>query len=250
MKQRLTYQDDKSNKFWEVEVKQKEMTVRYGKVGTDGQLIVKKFASAQGAEAAAEKALAEKIKKGYADPKVKKAKPTLPRDKKEPNVQKYLDQLKKSKISSIEIYLSEIRERETVNGTYILENGEEEDGVAYNNNDLSGKIKFSFSDDDAPLSDFVAALNDNDWVPYVRQFIDNFEGPGRSVDYELDEFDEFQEGDSDGCDYEACDDPAMITIHLSDSSIVLSLADDGVYKCGKELIKKSDLLKAFKVNLK
>ena len=65
MKQRLIYQDDKSNKFWEVEVKGKEMVVRYGKIGTDGQVTVKKFASTSGAETAAEKAIAEKIKKGY-----------------------------------------------------------------------------------------------------------------------------------------------------------------------------------------
>jgi len=65
MKQRLIYQDDKSNKFWEVEVKGKEMIVRYGKIGTEGQVTVKKFASTSGAKTAAEKAIAEKIKKGY-----------------------------------------------------------------------------------------------------------------------------------------------------------------------------------------
>jgi predicted DNA-binding WGR domain protein len=65
MKQRLICQDDKSNKFWEVEVKGKEMIVRYGKIGTEGQVTVKKFSSASDAETAAEKAMAEKIKKGY-----------------------------------------------------------------------------------------------------------------------------------------------------------------------------------------
>jgi predicted DNA-binding WGR domain protein len=65
MKHCLFYQDDKSNKFWEVEVKGKEMVVRYGKIATDGQVTVKKFSSASDAETAAEKAMAEKIKKGY-----------------------------------------------------------------------------------------------------------------------------------------------------------------------------------------
>lgn len=246
----LEFISDSSSKFWEVSVTGKKMITRYGKLGTEGQTIIKEFSSKIEAEAAAEKASAEKKKKGYAEPKVKKMKATHPKNQKEPNIKKCLDQLKKSKIISIEIYLSDIRERETVNGTYILESGEEEDGVAYNNNDLSGKVNFSYSDGDAPLSELVAALNDNDWVQYVRQFIDNFEGPGRSIDYELDEFDEFQEGDSDGCDYEASEDPALITINLSDSSIVLSLAGDGVYEYGKELIKKSDLLKALKANLK
>jgi predicted DNA-binding WGR domain protein len=50
MKQRLIYQDDKSNEFWEVEVKGKEMVVRYGKIGTEGQVTVKKFASTPRAE--------------------------------------------------------------------------------------------------------------------------------------------------------------------------------------------------------
>jgi len=67
MKQRLIYQDDKSNKFWEVEVKGKEMIVRYGKIGSEGQVAVKQFASTSGAETAAGKAIAEKIKKGYLD---------------------------------------------------------------------------------------------------------------------------------------------------------------------------------------
>jgi predicted DNA-binding WGR domain protein len=65
MKHCLFYQDDKSNKFWEVAVKGKEMVVRYGKIATDGQVTVKKFSSASDAETAAEKAMAEKIKKGY-----------------------------------------------------------------------------------------------------------------------------------------------------------------------------------------
>jgi len=67
MKQRLEYKDEKSNKFWEVEVKGKEMVVRYGKIDTEGQVSVKKFASVSGAETAAEKAVAEKVKKGYVE---------------------------------------------------------------------------------------------------------------------------------------------------------------------------------------
>ena len=65
MKHLLTYQDEKSDKFWEVEVKGKEMRVRYGKTGSEGQASVKKFTSVSAAETAAEKAIAEKVKKGY-----------------------------------------------------------------------------------------------------------------------------------------------------------------------------------------
>lgn len=246
----LEFISDKSGKFWEVSVTGKKMITRYGKLGTDGQTIVKEFSSKLEAEAAAEKASAEKVKKGYTEPKANKLKSTQPTKNKKSVTPKVLDGIKNLNIKSIEIYLADIRERETINGTYVLENGDEEDGVAYNNNDLSGKIKFSNFDGDAPLSELVAALSENDWEQYVRQFIDNFEGPGRSIDYELDEFDEFQEGDSDGCDYEATENPAQITINSTDSSIVLALAGDGVYEHGKEMIKKTDLLKALIVGLK
>lgn len=246
----LEFISDSSSKFWEVTVTGKKMVTRYGKVGTDGQTIVKEFSSKQEAEAAADKASAEKIKKGYAEPKGKKTKPTDKKIDKKTVGLKTIEQIKKSKIVSIQICLTDIRERETVNGTYVLEDGEEEEGVAYNNNDLSGNINFSASDADVPLAEFVAALSENDWEQYVRQYIDNFEGPGRSIDYELDDFEEFQEGDSDGCDYEACQDPTTITIATSNDSIVLSLADEGVYKHEKEIIKKSDLLKALMMGLK
>jgi predicted DNA-binding WGR domain protein len=80
MKQRLEYKDEKSNKFWEVEVIDKEMVVRYGKIDTEGQVSVKQFASMSEAETAAGKAVAEKIKKGYVEIK----KPN-PRSKKSSN---------------------------------------------------------------------------------------------------------------------------------------------------------------------
>ena len=65
MNHRFVYQDDKSHKFWEVEVKGKEIIICYGKIGTDGQVTVKKFDSPAQAETAAEKAISEKLKKGY-----------------------------------------------------------------------------------------------------------------------------------------------------------------------------------------
>jgi uncharacterized protein (TIGR02996 family) len=43
--------------------------VRYGRFGTDGQVQTKTFASAEKAETAAEKIIAEKVKKGYAEVK-------------------------------------------------------------------------------------------------------------------------------------------------------------------------------------
>lgn len=57
--------DGKSHKFWEIEVKGKGVTVRYGKVGAAGQMTVKTFGSASEAKAHAEKVTAERQKKGY-----------------------------------------------------------------------------------------------------------------------------------------------------------------------------------------
>ena len=38
MKKHLEYQDKKSHKFWEIEVKDNSQTVTYGKVGTKGTI--------------------------------------------------------------------------------------------------------------------------------------------------------------------------------------------------------------------
>lgn len=65
MKHYLTFKDDKSNKFWQIEVSGKSFTVMYGKTGSAGTTQEKKFASENECIEAAEKLLAEKKKKGY-----------------------------------------------------------------------------------------------------------------------------------------------------------------------------------------
>lgn len=62
---RFEFEDAKSHKFWEIEIGADAYTVRYGKFGADGQTQTKTFASAEKAEAAAEKIIAEKLEKGY-----------------------------------------------------------------------------------------------------------------------------------------------------------------------------------------
>jgi uncharacterized protein (TIGR02996 family) len=61
------FSDAKSHKFWTIDVKGKSFTVSYGKVGTTGQTQKKTFASPAAARAAADKLIAEKTKKGYAE---------------------------------------------------------------------------------------------------------------------------------------------------------------------------------------
>lgn len=62
---RFTFADGKSDKFWEVTVAGKTVTVRYGRTGTNGQTNDKEFSSADAAVAHVDKLIAEKLGKGY-----------------------------------------------------------------------------------------------------------------------------------------------------------------------------------------
>jgi uncharacterized protein (TIGR02996 family) len=61
------FSDAKSHKFWNIEVSGSSFTVTYGKVGTSGQTQTKSFASADKAQAEADKLINEKLKKGYVE---------------------------------------------------------------------------------------------------------------------------------------------------------------------------------------
>ena len=63
------YRDAKSAKFWEVSVTGKKVTIRYGKIGTDGQTSLKELSTPAAAKAHAEKQAAGKVKKGYTEAK-------------------------------------------------------------------------------------------------------------------------------------------------------------------------------------
>ena len=62
---RFELSEGSSNKFWEIRVEGESHTVRYGKIGTDGQTKTKDFDSASAARVDADKLIAEKTKKGY-----------------------------------------------------------------------------------------------------------------------------------------------------------------------------------------
>lgn len=61
------YADGKSFKFWKVEVQEKNVVTKYGRVGSDGQETSKSFASVAEAQKAHDKLVAEKLGKGYAE---------------------------------------------------------------------------------------------------------------------------------------------------------------------------------------
>jgi uncharacterized protein (TIGR02996 family) len=57
--------DAKSHKFWNIDVQGERFTVAFGRVGTAGQSQTKSFASAEQAQAEADKLVREKTSKGY-----------------------------------------------------------------------------------------------------------------------------------------------------------------------------------------
>lgn len=65
MKRNFIFTDEKSNKFWTIEVADNSYTVNYGKVGTGGQTQTKDFTDEASCLKAVNKLIAEKTKKGY-----------------------------------------------------------------------------------------------------------------------------------------------------------------------------------------
>jgi len=59
--------DGNSNKYWEIVVSGAEHTVRFGRIGTDGQAKTKSFGSTAEAEGDAAKLVREKLRKGYVE---------------------------------------------------------------------------------------------------------------------------------------------------------------------------------------
>jgi uncharacterized protein (TIGR02996 family) len=58
---------DLASKFWEAETKGNDLRIRFGKLGSQGQLKLKTLASPAAAEAEMAKVIAEKLKKGYVE---------------------------------------------------------------------------------------------------------------------------------------------------------------------------------------
>ena len=67
MKRFFINQNDLSDKFWNIEYEGEEQIVHYGKIGTAGREITKKFASEEECQKESEKLIAQKMKKGYVE---------------------------------------------------------------------------------------------------------------------------------------------------------------------------------------
>ena len=65
MKRYFEFIEGSSSKFWEISTSGKDVTVRFGRIGTNGQTQTKSFSDADAATKHAEKLIAEKTGKGY-----------------------------------------------------------------------------------------------------------------------------------------------------------------------------------------
>lgn len=64
---RFEFSEGKSDKFWEIAVDGCDVTVRYGRIGADGQSKAKTFGDPAAAQQHAEKLIDEKTRKGYVE---------------------------------------------------------------------------------------------------------------------------------------------------------------------------------------
>lgn len=62
---RFEFIEGSSRKFWEVSISGNNVTVRYGRIGTNGQSQTKSFTSPAAAAQHADKQIAAKLAKGY-----------------------------------------------------------------------------------------------------------------------------------------------------------------------------------------
>ena len=86
----------------------------------------------------------------------------------------------------------------------------------------------------------------------MDESIDNFTGEGKSIDYDYDfeELEDYEELDSEGCEWDADDhEPNSITLFFDKSELTLdSDSDAGTYKNNEITFTKKELLNLIKKN--
>ena len=150
------------------------------------------------------------------------------------------------KITKISIYLYDIGERETMPGTFFFEDGTSKEGYSYNNNMLSGTIDFSNEKYSIPIKDFIQSFKNNEWTQYISDSIDNFDGSGNSIDYEFDDFENFEEGNSEECEWEANKDPNEIILYFGKMKFALQYENSNCYPNNKTKYTKEEILDIIK----
>jgi hypothetical protein len=111
---------------------------------------------------------------------------------------------------------------------------------------LSGHIEFHDENELLTLQDFLVGFRDNKWENYIEQSIDSFEGPGKSIEYEYADFEEYIPGNSEGCEYETSNSPTYLELNLSNGkSCKFNLDSMGNYKYENFTIEKNTLIDFF-----
>ena len=154
------------------------------------------------------------------------------------------ENFKGKKLTKISVHLHKISEREDATGTYTFEDGTTKEGGAYLNNMLSGTI--DFPNEDGNFKDFIERLDDNEWTQYIREFIDNFSGPGKSIDYEEDEFENWEHIDTVDCEYDANKEPTEIYLYFGDEEIQFNLNNENLYEFKDSKNSKNDIIELVK----
>ena len=113
-------------------------------------------------------------------------------------------------------------------------------------NEFCSLINFSNNEDHISISEFIEGLKDVNWASQVASSIDNFEGEGNSIDYDKEDFESFEEGDSDGCDYDASTDPTSISFYFGDEKIEFNLIDENLYEFKDVKYSKKDIIELVK----
>ena len=144
------------------------------------------------------------------------------------------------KLTKISVFLNKISEREDALGTYTFKDGTSKEGGAYLNNVLSGTI--DFPNEDGGFKDFIERLEDNEWTQYIREFIDNFSGPGKSIDYEEDEFENWEHIDTFDCEYDANKEPIEINLYFGAKEIKFIMNYDNLYENKDIKYTKEDII--------
>jgi predicted DNA-binding WGR domain protein len=67
MQRRFEFVGGNSAKFWAIRLAGTAVTVRFGRLGTEGQMQAKTFASAEAAQRHADQVIAQKLAKGYVE---------------------------------------------------------------------------------------------------------------------------------------------------------------------------------------
>ena len=128
------------------------------------------------------------------------------------------ENFKGKKLNKVSIYFRRISEKETMPGTFFFEDGTSKEGYSYNNNVINGSIEFSNNEDSIPITDFIEGLKDGDWG-HVEESFYNFDGEGKSIDYDEDEFENWEHHDTSDCDYDAKKDPSEIYFYFDNKKV-------------------------------